>query len=77
MSFQLRNLHVLAYASGHTTWLYKPQTTTLHECCAPGHFQDATDMLADRDIVTLACIDGGAMRYVRVIGGKVTLEALR
>jgi hypothetical protein len=75
-NFVIRSLNVLCYAAGHTHWLYNPKSLTLAECCAAGHFQDDVAMLADRDLVTLACIDGGAIRFIRIFEGRITLVPL-
>ena len=63
MTAQIRHLHVLAYADGFTSWLYKNAAMDA-DVDRPGFFDGMADMIAAGDTITCVCIDGTAMRYV-------------
>ncbi len=73
MTAAIRNLHVLAYAAGHTSWLYKGAQTR-ENADTPGYFDAMHDMMAPGDTITIVATDGVAMRYVvSTAGGVVVL----
>ena len=56
MAFAVRNLSVLAYASGFTLWHCKAPKDPIEEVVAIDYFRDASDMLTtevDRKIRTV------------------------
>ena len=63
MTAQIRNLHVLAYAAGFTSWLYKG-AAMVTDVDHPGFFDKMADMMAVGDTITCVCTDRTAMRYV-------------
>lgn len=50
--FMLRNLSVLNYANGFTSWHYKT-TDTIVEVCKPDYFANAADMLSPNDMIVI------------------------
>jgi len=58
MAFAIRNLSVLAYANGFTLWHYKAGGDTLETCAKPDFLADASDMLAEGDMLMLTATDG-------------------
>ena len=77
MPAQIHNLHVLAYAAGFTSWLYK-SASTVEEVNSPGFFNAMSDMMAVGDVITAVCVDGTAMRYVASVkSDAVTIEKMK
>ena len=82
MAFAIRNLSVLNYAAGFTSWHYKANITTLgalqtgpaamSEVQTDNFFGPAQDMLAPGDMIFVSAADGGCMLYVRSVQGGVT-----
>lgn len=64
MSFETRNLSVLAYANGFTLWHYKASADTQAEIAAQGFFDEGATMLADGDMVLVSASDGGRVMTV-------------
>lgn len=57
MTSSIRALHILAYTSGYTSWVYHtdaPFTTTTQ----PGYFNAMHDMMAQGDTITIVAQDG-------------------
>lgn len=50
----IRDLAVLNYSHGFTQWLIKPGGHTMSEVTAPGYFDDACDMLAVGDHISVS-----------------------
>lgn len=75
-NFTIRNLSVLAYAQGFTSWHYKAGTSTILDCEAEGFFNDAQDMFVTGDFISISAADGGAIRFISVITPNVVLEKL-
>ncbi len=74
MSFQFRDLSVLAYANGFTHWHYQSSTDTLAQIAQANYFASAGDMLERNDVLYLVGTDG--VRLARIVGaalGSVTL----
>ena len=67
MAFAIRNLSVLAYASGFTLWHYKAGGDPLARVQAPDFFADAADMLADGDMMMVSAAEGG--RIISIAAG--------
>ena len=63
MTAQIRHLHVLAYAAGFTSWLYK-SAAMVADVDRPGFFDGMVDMMAVGDTITCVCLNGVVMRYV-------------
>jgi hypothetical protein len=59
MAFAIRNLSVLAYANGFTLWHYKAGRDRLEQVEQRDFFADATDMLAEGDMMMVSALDGG------------------
>lgn len=72
MAFSLRRLSVLAYANGFTLWHYKTATDELPHTLAPGHFDDASDMLSSGDIMMVSGDQGARMLMVAHRAGTIT-----
>lgn len=52
MSFESKNLSVLAYSNGFTLWHYGSEDT-LEEITQSGYFNEASDMLRKGDMLTI------------------------
>lgn len=50
----IRDMGTIAYLNGFTNWALKAGVHTLAEVTAPGYFDDATDMLALGDHITVS-----------------------
>lgn len=64
MAFAIRNLSVLAYANGFTLWHYKAGRDQLEQIEALDFFSDASDMLAEGDMMMVSASDGGRILCV-------------
>ena len=64
MAFAVRNLSVLAYASGFTLWHYRADADLLDDVVADGFFADAADVLASGDIVMISASNGARILCV-------------
>ena len=64
MTFAVRNLSVLAYASGFTLWHYKIGNANLGDCRAHWYFNDASDMFSAGDMILVSGTDGGTILVV-------------
>ena len=58
MAFNIRDLSVLAYANGFTLWHYKAGNDLLADAASDNFFSDASDMMAEGDIVMLSGANG-------------------
>ena len=67
MAFAVRNLSVLNYANGYTTWHYKAKDEAIEAVAAPGYFNPSEDMLTAGDVIIISLLDGAAMRAVRKV----------
>ena len=86
MTFAIRNLAVLNYAQGYTSWHYRGHETTrgasltppctIAEACAPGFFDPAKDMIARGDTIVASCADGGVWLYVDSVAGGVKVRVM-
>jgi hypothetical protein len=57
--FQLRNLSVLNYANGFTSWHYRVEApSSLISVLPTGFFSPTTDLIAHGDLVTISAPDG-------------------
>ncbi|MDE2319862.1 MAG: hypothetical protein KGK02_09220 [Rhodospirillales bacterium] len=74
MCFTLRNLSVLAYANGFTLWHYKAGNDNLADAANPGYFADASDLMAEGDMVMLSAAEGGRIASVAGQGRRITLR---
>ena len=63
MTAQMLNLHVLSYAAGFTSWLYKSAARVV-DVDRAGFFDKMVDMMAIGDTITCVCYDGVVVRYV-------------
>ena len=61
---KIRNLSVLSYAQGFTSWHYRAPEENLEEILKTNFFLDAIDMLHHGDLITISCRDGVALRGV-------------
>lgn len=62
--FAIRNLSVLSYAQGFTSWHYKAASAPLADILAPGFFSPTADMFEKGDMVIISANDGGAHVFV-------------
>ena len=77
MSFAIRNLSVLAYANGFTLWHYKAGRDQLEQIETRDFFADASDMLAEGDMMMITAADGGRILSVASgTGGEVATTSL-
>jgi hypothetical protein len=80
--FAIRNLSVLNYAQGYTSWHYRARADSGSEAAqkdvlAPDFFEQARDMLEAGDTVLCSCSDGGVLLYVHTSGtSSVKVEAM-
>ena len=65
--FAIRNLSVLSYAQGFTSWHYKAASAPLADTLAPGFFSPAADMFQEGDMVMISARDGGAHVFVSAV----------
>lgn len=70
-TFAIRNLAVLNYAQGFTSWHYNAGIGTLEGTGAPGFFEDAKDMLAPGDMLLISASNGGSILFVDAIAPQV------
>lgn len=64
MSFEIRNLSVLAYANGFTLWHYKAGKCPLATVAGANFFASGTDMLAVGDLIMVSAADGARILCV-------------
>jgi hypothetical protein len=76
MAFSLRNLSVLAYASGFTLWLYKAGSEEHADVTRPDFFEEVGDMLAVGDMVLVAAREGGRMLCVLAEGAGLRVAPM-
>jgi hypothetical protein len=60
----IRNLHVLAYAGGHTMWLYNAENHPLNHVMIPGFFDGFADMIRVGDQMVVRNDQGGGSVFV-------------
>jgi len=82
MAFAIRNLSVLNYANGFTSWHYKANIATLgasltgpaamSEVQTDNFFGPAQDMISPGDMIFVSAADGSCLLYVRSTQGGVT-----
>jgi hypothetical protein len=73
MAFTIRNLSVLSYANGFTLWHYKAGGDRLEQVAERNFFADASDMLAEGDLMMVSAADGG--RVISVVPGVAGVVA--
>lgn len=73
--FVARNLSVLAYAQGFTLWHYRAEGG-VEDACAPDHFDEASDMLAQGDMMLVSAHDGGRVLLANPVRGRVRMQAV-
>jgi hypothetical protein len=62
--FLVRNLSLLSYARGFTSWHYRAATETLEQLLSEGYFDRAVDLLQVGDQVIISCPSGGTVAFV-------------
>ena len=70
MSFSARNLSVLAYANGFTSWHYKAKDG-LDEVLTPGFFDLSSDMLTPGDYLIVSNQTGGFSGFITFVNNQV------
>ena len=75
MSFQNKNLSVIAYANGFTLWHYK-ESATLATITASGYFSSLKNLMNTGDIILINGSNGSTIKVVSVAEGVVTVGAL-
>jgi hypothetical protein len=73
--FAIRNLSVLSYAQGFTSWHYRVHGP-LDAALAPEFFSTAHDMLAHGDMLMISATDHGAHVFVRKDGQSVSVAVM-
>ena len=76
MAVKIRGLKVLTYALGMTGWTYLGHGDTRKDIEATGYFNDASDMVSDRDSVFLCLADGAGHGVFWVEGQTVMITIL-
>ena len=86
MPFAIRNLSVLNYAQGFTSWHYRghvatmgarlTEPITMGEVQAPGFFDQARDMLVVGDLIIVSAGDGMVQLWVKEVEGGVVVRRL-
>ena len=66
MRMQLRNLCVLNYGQGFTTWLYRGDVLDIEPMLADGFLDDAADMFNQNDVIYITSLQGTAMRTINL-----------
>jgi hypothetical protein len=61
--FTVRNLSVLAYAQGFTSWIYR-HNGDISEVFVDGFFDSANDMISKGDMIMISASAAGAHRFV-------------
>ncbi len=74
--FAVRQLGVLNYTSGFTSWVYQNGTYPLADVRAEGYFDEAADMFATGDIVFVTGATGAAMLHVAIRDQHVILSSV-
>lgn len=74
--FAIRNLSVLSYAAGFTSWHYKAGIGTLADIQQPGFFNDAADMIAPGDHMDISVSDGGCILFVDSVADGVKVRVM-
>jgi hypothetical protein len=84
--FAIRNLSVLNYAQGFTSWHYRGNETTAGATITPpidmadvereGFFDAACKMLTRGDMMMVSASDGGCMLYVRSVEPTVRVSVM-
>ncbi len=73
--FVARNLSVLAYAQGFTLWHYRAESR-IADACAADFFDEASDLLAQGDMMLVSAPDGGRVLFANPADGRVRMQAL-
>ncbi len=76
MSFNLRNLSVLAYANGFTLWHYKTSADTYDQIFQPRYFAAGDDLLTHHDMVMISGSDRGGAGLILKKGSPIILAPL-
>jgi hypothetical protein len=75
MSFQNKNLSVIAYANGFTLWHYSA-TETLSTIAANGYFNNVKTLMNIGDIIIINASDNTAIKKINITEQNVTTVAL-
>ena len=75
MSFQNKNLSVIAYANGFTLWHYSA-TETLSTIAANGYFNNVKTLMNIGDIIIIKASDNTAIKKINITEQNVTTVAL-
>lgn len=82
MSYQSRELNVLAYANGFTLWAYNPQGESIEAMTEADYFNRSGNMVRLGDLIVVSVVDdrGGAKGCIlHVCGideGRVDVESI-
>jgi hypothetical protein len=75
MAFAIRDLSVLAYANGFTLWHYKAGDESLATVSSDDYFADASDMMAQGDMVMVSGRSGCRMQSIALADAGRVLSA--
>lgn len=64
MSMELRNLSVLNYAGGYTTWSYLLRELPIAVVDSENFFGECASMMAVGDMIIVSSNEGGTHRFV-------------
>ena len=73
--FSLRNLSVLNYANGFTSWHYKLGGATFEQATSKGFFANGSDLLAPGDMIVISGNDEGGWAFVFGAGKSIQAVA--
>lgn len=77
MSFQQKNLSVLAYANGFTQWHYRSQDDTANVIIGTDYFNGAVDMLRAGDMIIVNAKDLSFTVFVQSADGNTQKVTVR
>jgi len=75
MSFQNKNLSVIAYANGFTLWHYAANET-MATISASGYFNNVRTLMNIGDIVIINASDNTAIKKINVTAQNITTAAI-
>lgn len=76
MTFKFKNLSVLSYANGFTHWHYRAGDTPLADLLMPGHFHEASDLVAIGDQISISGTNYSALCAVASVGLRGRIIAM-
>jgi hypothetical protein len=72
----LANLGSVAYANGFSLWIYRCPEDARATLTTDGYFADASDQIANGDVLLCAAADGVAFLRITKANGAITAGAV-